>query len=277
MKFLLREDQVEYVRKSLNEMSGGYTDEDYVEVFIKHFRNWIRETHGDEVSKYPMSYLVKKYTNDFIKEYLKTDDTYYGSSLGKISKLGQKIIKLKLDSLPSLKPSIKFSEKYKIPLERAIKIIGIPEYISVNLIEEEPYVLDFKFIVDFAKMLKDNSNNRPYNIRKYYHSIEKILREFMGVEFGEPVHGELRANYYTQYVGEEEWTKMFNKEIKKQIKALPGGQNIRAIKLSKVYDGQLEIKLMMNRYSSSGYEMKNKVMKFLEDLGYNIENFRVDY
>ena len=44
---------------------NDYSDEDFVEVFVKYFRNWVKKKHGDEIGGYPMSLLFKKYTNEF--------------------------------------------------------------------------------------------------------------------------------------------------------------------------------------------------------------------
>ena len=46
-----------------------YEESDFIEVFVKYFRPWVKRFHGDEVSEYPMSHLVKKYNADFIKDY----------------------------------------------------------------------------------------------------------------------------------------------------------------------------------------------------------------
>ena len=42
-----------------------YEDSDFIEVFVKYFRPWIKKFHGDEVGEYPMSHLVAKYLKDF--------------------------------------------------------------------------------------------------------------------------------------------------------------------------------------------------------------------
>ena len=46
---------------------ADYYMEDFVEVFYEKFRPWIKINHGDEVGKYPMSFLIKKYVKDFAK------------------------------------------------------------------------------------------------------------------------------------------------------------------------------------------------------------------
>lgn len=44
---------------------SDYKDEDFLEVFINHFRPWVKLKHGDEVGEYPMSLLVTKYFDEF--------------------------------------------------------------------------------------------------------------------------------------------------------------------------------------------------------------------
>jgi len=46
-----------------------YDDSDFIEVFVKYFRPWIKKFHGDEVGEYPMSHLVAKYLKDFNRDY----------------------------------------------------------------------------------------------------------------------------------------------------------------------------------------------------------------
>jgi len=44
-----------------------YDDSDFIEVFVKYFRPWIKKFHGDEVSEYPMSHLVKNIPPTLLK------------------------------------------------------------------------------------------------------------------------------------------------------------------------------------------------------------------
>ena len=41
-----------------------YDNDDFIEVFFRFFRPWVKQKHGDEISEYPMSYLFKKYIDE---------------------------------------------------------------------------------------------------------------------------------------------------------------------------------------------------------------------
>ena len=56
---------------------NDYSDEDFVEVFVKYFRNWVKKKHGDEIGGYPMSYLFKKYEDEFLTDVGLNGDRFY--------------------------------------------------------------------------------------------------------------------------------------------------------------------------------------------------------
>ena len=93
---------------------NDYSDEDFVEVFVKYFRNWVKKKHGDEIGGYPMSYLFKKYDKEFFTD-IGFDESrhYYGSGAAKFVKIGRDIILKQLETLPSLEPNKKFTENTK--------------------------------------------------------------------------------------------------------------------------------------------------------------------
>ena len=108
----------------------GYTDEDFIEVFVNLFRPWVKSKHGDEVGQHPMSYLVKKYIDEFIT-HIKLDVTNfrYESGLKKFVSIGREIVRGGIYQLPSLNSGKKFTEQYKKHLEFIISVLNLPEYI----------------------------------------------------------------------------------------------------------------------------------------------------
>ena len=40
-----------------------YTQEDFIDVYITVFKNWIKENYGDSELKYPFSYLNFRFTD----------------------------------------------------------------------------------------------------------------------------------------------------------------------------------------------------------------------
>jgi hypothetical protein len=92
---------------------SGYSDEDFIEVFVEYFRPWIKETHGDEVGMYPMSLLVKKYLDDFNNHYELYVGSAYGGILLRMAKSGMALAKKGIKKLPSLNKDFLFTEKFK--------------------------------------------------------------------------------------------------------------------------------------------------------------------
>jgi hypothetical protein len=260
----------------------GYTDEDFIEVFVNLFRPWVKSNHGDEVGKYPMSYLVKKYIDEFISDIkLDVSDFRYESGLKKFAKIGREIVRGGIYQLPSLNSGKKFTEQYKKHLEFIINHLNLPEYINIKFNEDSPNKVYGEAIVDFQKLLKSQDN--PPTIRQIAINLTKFFEDFLGIEFGSPVHGKLDfyLNSTPTYVGLNEWTKNeFNKNIKKEIKNLPSAErNISSLKLILDNHSSLkaEIKIGWKRDSRYGehHKIKEEVRNILKSMGYNTEILEV--
>jgi hypothetical protein len=260
---------------------AGYTDEDFIEVFVNLFRPWVKSNHGDEVGKYPMSYLVKKYIDEFITDIKVDVDIRYISGLNKFVKIGREIVRGGIYQLPSLNSGKKFTEQYKKHLEFIISTLNLPEYINLKFTEDIPNKVYGEAIVDFQKLLKSQDN--PPTIRQIAINLTKFFESYLGIEFGSPVHGKLDfyLNSTPTYVGLDEWTKNeFNKNIKKQIKQLPSAErNISSLKLILNTDNHLkaEIKIGWKRDSrwNDQRSIKDSVKEILSNMGYNTEILEV--
>jgi hypothetical protein len=260
----------------------GYTDEDFIEVFVNLFRPWVKSKHGDEVGKYPMSYLVKKYIDEFISDIkLDVSDFRYESGLRKFAKIGREIVRGGIYQLPSLNSDKKFTEQYKKHLEFIISTLNLPEYINLKFTEDIPNKVYGEAIVDFQKLIKSQDN--PPTIRQIAINLTKFFESYLGIEFGSPVHGKLDfyLNSTPTYVGLDEWTKNeFNKNIKKQIKQLPSAErNISSLKLILNTNNHLkaEIKIGWKRDSrwNDQRSIKDSVKEILSNMGYNTEVLEV--
>ena len=259
----------------------GYNEEDFVEVFVNLFRPWVKSKHGDEVGKYPMSYLIKKHIEEFASDNKIQLQSYYGGELKRIVNIGREIVRNGAYQLPSLNTNTKFTERFKKPLLFLISILNLPEFINIEFDEESPNKVRGEVIVDFPKMIR--SNEKPtsaYNISK---NLQKYFEDYLGVEFGSPVHGKLDfyLNTTPTYVGLDEWIKKeFNKNIKKQIKQLPlAERNISSLKFILNTNNHLkaEIKIGWKRDSRYGdhHKIKEEVRNILKSMGYNPEILEV--
>lgn len=258
---------------------SGYDEEDFVEVFVNLFRPWIKSKHGNEVSKYPMSYLAKKYFEEFTTDYNIESDRY-GTTMKKIISAGREIVRKGVYQLPSLNTNTKFTERFKKPLLFLVDNLKLPDFINLKFDEEMPNKVRGEVIVDFPKLIKSsNSPTSAYHISK---KLQKQFEDYLGVEFGSPVHGKLDfyLNTTPSYIGLDEWIKKeFNKNIKKQIKELPlAERNISSLKFilnTNHFKGEIKIGWKRDARYGDHHKIKDEVRNILKSMGYNPEILEV--
>lgn len=258
-----------------------YEDEDFYDAFFLVFRQWIFEKIGDEYKKYPMSLLLKKYGKDFEKEMgiLEFEDYSEGRSFNRYRVLtgGRSLVKNQKHILPSLRKEEKFIDKYKNVIPHILDQLDYPDFVSVELEEERPNAIHVKFNVDFVKMLNSKQYER---INRYDMDVKfkNYVSGFLGVEFGNPAHGQVSMDSSLNYVGADEWIKnVLNKTIKKEIKKLPNGYIIHSIRF-KTHSGYATLEVIFK--DSGGYGKRNELLQniknYIESLGYNSQVLRVE-
>ena len=249
-----------------------YNDEDYVEVFLKYFRPWVKKNHGDEVGEYPLSYLVKKYIGEFaLDNGINPDNNIfsYKNNLANAANVGKNLVKQGKHKLPSLRSQEKFTEKYKKPLEFFISELNLPDYIKFDLIEENPYNILVVFDVNWEGLIKYQGTEKikPDAVVK---ELTQRIKDFLGIEIGNPTYGQLSLKLKKDYVGIDEWIKKtLNKEIKKKFRELPNSRILHAIKFeTKSYELGGELKLSFKSWSGRNDFIKN-ARELLQSMGYN--------
>jgi len=146
----------------------SYTDEDFVEVFFNYFRLWIKTNHGDEVSQYPLSFLLKKYYQEFCKYSgvdIDDDDEFF--NYRDLVKIGKALIKKEQHKLPTLRPVSKFTEKYSRQIQSLLKFLNMPEWLTVSFEEKTPFKVMMTFNIDFPSMMKIGGGKQ--NISTYFY------------------------------------------------------------------------------------------------------------
>lgn len=258
-----------------------YDEEDYVEAFLQYFRPWVRKNHGDEVGESPLSYLIKKHISEFAKD-IGLDDyatEEWRSNISNASRVGNRIVSQGKHKLPSLRSQEKFTERFKKPLEFFLNELNIPDYIELNFFEDNPYNVRVEVIVDWLRLIKSKDEKAP-NLNSIKTELEKRIKDFLGVDFGNPIHGQLRLNFGSpEYVGIDEWIKKdFNKEIKKKIKALPNATRIiHAIKFvekgsKNLIGGELQFSIK----SWVGHQVLiQNIKNMLQSMGYNTNILKI--
>ena len=249
-----------------------YNDEDYVEVFLKYFRPWVKKNHGDEVGEYPLSYLVKKYIGEFaLDNGINPDNNIfsYKNNLANAANVGKNLVKQGKHKLPSLRSQEKFTEKYKKPLEFFISELNLPDYIKFDLIEENPYNILVIFDVNWEGLIKYQGTEKikPDAVVK---ELTQRIKDFLGIEIGNPTYGQLSLKLKKDYVGIDEWIKKtLNKEIKKKFRELPNSRILHAIKFeTKSYELGGELKLSFKSWNGRNDFIKN-AKELLQSMGYN--------
>jgi len=211
-----------------------YDDSDFIEVFVKYFRPWIKKFHGDEVSEYPMSHLVKKYTADFIKDHgIEIRDRYYSNDLKKLVDIGKSLVVKGTHNLPSLKKEGRFLEKYDKGLTALIEYLDLPKFMKIKFREDKPYNVGVWIEANFDEMLKYDGEVKENS--KYMDELKNYISSFLGVEYGSPAHGNLHLVIHGPILeNEEEWVKnIFTKKIKTAIRNLPNAKGkIHSTKLN---------------------------------------------
>jgi hypothetical protein len=277
---LNKSEMIKFVSMIVEQVNlSGYDEEDFVEVFVNLFRPWIKSKHGNEVSKYPMSYLAKKYFEEFTTDYNIESDRY-GTTMKKIISAGREIVRKGVYQLPSLNTNTKFTERFKKPLLFLVDNLKLPDFINLEFDEETPNIVRGEVIVDFPKLIKSsNSPTSAYHISK---KLQKQFEDYLGVEFGSPVHGKLDfyLNPTPSYIGLDEWIKKeFNKNIKKQIKELPlAERNISSLKFilnTNHFKGEIKIGWKRDARYGDHHKIKDEVRNILKSMGYNTDILEV--
>jgi hypothetical protein len=244
-------------------------NEDFLEVFFSKFRPWVKATHGDEAGALPMSYLIKKYINEFSQLYMR--ELPWGNVSAKAVRLGKEIVSKGEYQLSSLRPEHNFLEKYAKPIKFFVEELNLPDFIQIKFNEPKPYQPNMEVTVDFEELLKYDGDvpSLDYINGKF----RNFLTNYLGIDFGKSSHGGLNFTFpvavFNKY--EERWVKdELNKVIKKEIKKLPSAASLRGIKFipsNKL--GSSQIQMLRNSGHYRLLNIKTEIENLLSSLGYN--------
>ena len=256
-----------------------YDDNDFTDVFIFLFRRWVDNKFGEESKKYPFSFLLKKYGQEFLREifgdnyikYFRNDDEINFRGGYMIPRIGKYLVQMGAHTLPSLRGEEKFTERYARHLPRLIKMLELPSWVKVEIREDKTNEVFVNLIVDYPSYLKmESSVLHQYSLHK---KLQTLLEDYLGVEFGNPVHGNLNLNLQIIAENEEAWVKnVLNKEIKKHIKAMPDGKNVHSIRFEPRINANSNMRIVYKEHSHRHmhqYDFRNKVREYLKGLGYH--------
>lgn len=286
-KIIILESQLNSILEETEEISfSDYTDEDYFDAFFYIFRKWLKKKHGEETFRYPMSYLLNQYSKEFILDTLGQDflsgrlrdeGDDYRINRWDLPRVVQELVKKKVHNLPSVQKQESFLEKYQSFIDMIVPSLELPNFVNLRLEEKKPQRVTVTPVIGYEEWLKHPE--RFYTSRG---NMEKkfldYLENFLGVEIGNPAHGQTEILFRNpSRLGEEEWIKQeLNKKLKKQIRALPYSQNLKAIRFT-ADDSGGEMKLIFKDMAgwSQRREFKNSVQELLTQEGYG-PNLRLE-
>lgn len=278
----LTESDLERIVKTVleNFNPNEYEDEDFVEVFLNYFIPWVKKTHGDEIGQYPLSLLIKNHLEEFTKDYgLGDENSRYHGTYRNMVNIGKELSQKGVHKMPNLKKEELFTTRFKKAITFFIDRLDLPEWMTLNLTEDSPYVIRGYFNVDWDKAIRDKSS-KGYNAPELSNEFTKTLSEFTGIEIGSVVHGKLDLNVSGSfnYDGVDEWIKnTLNKEIKKKIRALPKSHILHSVKFSgssSRIGGSIYLTFKSNGWRDAN-EFTDDVRNLISGLGYNTEILRV--
>jgi hypothetical protein len=267
----------------------NYEDEDFFDAYFILFRQWLSKKLGEDVKKYPTSFLLKKYGRKFEKEIgidnpdtlddePENDNLQYHFNRYQIRTLIKSLVDKGKYSLPRIDIEKKFTEKFAKALPSMVERLELPDYVSVEFKEEQPNEVLVKFNIDFPKMVKStDSLGRSYlNANGLLTKLKSYLHNFLGVDFGNPLYGEVEMETSDiNYVGLDEWTKnVLNKKIKKDIKNLPEGPNIQRVNFE-VRSGSATMKFVTKSWRNRE-ELRAQIKDYLKRNGYNEKTLQIE-
>ena len=262
----------------------GYGEFDFLDIFLRTFKNWIESTKNIDMSKFPLSYLLKKHGKQFLSVHglLDPDDVDnedFEISRWAIPNYGKDLLKKGVSLYPSLREEGKFTERFGKAIERFIKMQNLPNYAEIEITEPKPFVLRPKVKIDLLNFLKANDNYRSGK-HTLDDKFEEFIRNFLGMDITSPEYGGvtvLIAN--VEILGKDEFVKnVVNGDIKKKIKQLPNSNLIHRMTLEISEEPRVTLKLIF-KYGGTWENkrnLKNQAEEIIKNLGFDTRKFKVE-
>jgi hypothetical protein len=276
----LNEQEFEGVIKLLLEQA--LEEEDYVHIFLNSFSKWMSEKYPNTFESKPLSFLVKMYVEEFIRDLgLGYNENQYGyrTGLRKMSQLGRDIFKKGVYKYASLRPTTYFMEKFGKKIDFFLNKLELPDYVKLNIEEKLPWSINVLMELDFIKRLT-NPDFKSMYASNVADKIEKFIINYLGVETGNPEHGELEFRRDHDFIvkGFEEWVKTDYKKFRKEIKSLPNANTVQRVTLELDKRNGIVSMYLIFKESSLYQTQKDyaqSVKDYAQQKGYNTEVLKI--
>lgn len=280
-KVLIKESELIGAIKMLVESQldlSDYDDMDLYDMFISIFRKWLQEKFPNQYENYPLSFLAKKHVKEFLIEHNIDwqqfkgyyDDDYIRLDGYRLRDIVTQLFQSGKYTLPRVGTGKKITEKYKKAFDFYLNNLELPSYATLKISEDMPNKIRIDLNFDFVNFIK--AEGKIPDRHRTQTELENFLSNALGLQIGEPVHGdvEVRVNG-PYYFGQEEWVKnVLNKEIKKKIREIPGADKLHSIKYRMGYNmPEIKIAMKSNASWNASSILKDKIKELLKDMGYH--------
>lgn len=282
--FLKESELISVIKNIVEQVNLEYDELDYMAAFVHIFMDWIRKNTPEKFWSYPFGFLIKKYSKPFLidmtgADYRNMDDyNDYEISKWDIDRIVKTIVSRGGYQLPSLYSEEKFTEKYSKILPEIIEQLELPEYASIRFVEDNPKFVKVFVDVPFATMLL-SPNTKSISTYTISRKIEDFVKNYLGLELGNPAHGELNIEVKEpKLVGLEPWVKdVLNKVIKKEIRTFPEARDLKSIRFEPNTTGA-NMKFIFTGYPSyqSRSALRDKVKSYFSKLGFPDNKIRIE-
>lgn len=248
----------------------NYTDLDLYAAFLPFLRKYLK-TKGKRFSKnMPLSSIV-----DLIRDEINSDYNLEKGGWGsdyQTKIMVRELAKKGLLRLPSQRPKVKFTKKYKKLLDKLFfSKINLPTHAKVVFKEEEPYDVEVNTVIDWTSAIKD-----PRFDYDSYKTISKKLPTFLERVLnikdlrGNPIKGDVNIKFNTFFNNQN--VEKVVKEIKTIIRRYYGSDKIRSLRFTVTSNGRIILKATFpfSVYWNEKKEIRDKISDILEQNGFNM-------
>ena len=256
---------------------SNYTDLDLYAAFLPFLKRYLKGKGKRFPKNMPLSFIVDLIIDEIGADYdLEIGSTWGSEYKAKIMIRG--LVEKGLLKLPSQRPKVKFTRKYKKVLDRLFfSKINLPPHAKVVFKEDEPYDVEVNTIVDWGSAVKD-----PRFDYGSYITISKnlpiFLNRVLNIEHlrGNPIKGEVNIDFNIIFNNQN--VEEIIKEIKTIIKKYYGSDKVRSLRFNVSSNGKLTFKLGFPHsvYWNEKGEIRKEISRKLLENGFNITFIQIN-
>lgn len=254
-----------------------YTDLDLYAAFLPFLKKYLKIKGKTFPKGMPLSNIV-----DLIRDEIDSDYNLEKGGWGsehKTKVMVRGLAQKGLLRLPSQRPKVKFTKKYKKLLDKLFfSKINLPPHAKVIMKEDEPYNVEINTIVDWASAIKDpRFDMDDYKIMSK--NLPKFLERVLNIQDmrGNPIKGDVKIDFHT-FFNNQNFEEVM-KEIKTIIRKYYGSDKIRSLRFKKLSNGRINLQIVFPYYvyTNEKYEIKRGITEKLEQNGINLSFINFDY